>query len=358
MNGEAQVVEKEKSFVPEDEISIKEIILKIGKWRRYLITKWPVILIAVIIGLLAGFFYANHKKLYYIAQCTFVLQDSNSRLPGQFSGLSFLMGGGDGESSGVFQGDNLLELYKSRLMIEKTLLNPYKDVNDSFYLIDRYLKINNVSKQKDPVLSKIRFDSTVLKRSTRAQDSILQQVVADINKNYLNVSKSKSGIVTVEVKSTDEKFSKCFNDQIVKTVNDFYIQTVSQKSIQDVNLLQRQADSIRYVMHHALFSIASSMDANPNANLARRYLQVPSQSKQSDAEANKAILSELIRNLELAKMALRKETPLFQLIDEPVYPLEQQRLSKKLAAIAGGIAGAIIVVIYYSIVLIYKRLIR
>jgi uncharacterized protein involved in exopolysaccharide biosynthesis len=360
MSERNQVVLKENSDAYTDEISVKEIVFKIIAWRKYLFSKWKVILSTVVIFAMVGLLYANHKKLYYIAKCTFVLQDGKSQMPGTLSGLSFLMGDSGGGGGSMFEGDNLLELYKSRLMLKKAILTPYKPENQTISLVDLYLNTSGLKQQwqKDASLSQLKLDSTTLVHSNRLQDSIIQQIVSDIGTNYLNVYKSKSGIITVEVKSTNEQFSKSFNDQVVKTVNDYYVQTVSQKALQDLKILQKQTDSIRHVMHYSLFSIASTIDANPNANLARRSLQVPSQTKQSDVEANKAVLSELVRNLELAKISLRKETPLIQLIDSPIYPLEKKRLSRLMATIAGGIAGGAMAVFFLSILLVYRKLLR
>jgi uncharacterized protein involved in exopolysaccharide biosynthesis len=48
----------------------------------------------------------------------------------------------------------------------------------------------------------------------------------------------------------------------------------------------------------------------------------PSARKQVDVQANTAILTELVKQSELAKVTLRKETPLIQVIDRPILPKE------------------------------------
>ncbi len=49
--------------------------------------------------------------------------------------------------------------------------------------------------------------------------------------------------------------------------------------------------------------------------------RAPSAKRQVDVQANKAILTELVKQTELAKVTLRKETPLIQIIDRPILPL-------------------------------------
>jgi len=76
-------------------------------------------------GALLGLSYAIVKKPRYIAVCTFVLEDGKSG--GGIGTICWacLSGGYKYRRSGggIFEGDkHYLELYKSRLMIEKTLL--------------------------------------------------------------------------------------------------------------------------------------------------------------------------------------------------------------------------------------------
>jgi uncharacterized protein involved in exopolysaccharide biosynthesis len=68
-----------------------------------------------------------------------------------------------------------------------------------------------------------------------------------------------------------------------------------------------------------------------------------------DVEMSKAILTELVKNLELAEISLRKVTPLVQVIDQPVLPLENNKTRKLTATIVGGFVGAIIAILFILI---------
>jgi uncharacterized protein involved in exopolysaccharide biosynthesis len=96
------------------------------------------------------------------------------------------------------------------------------------------------------------------------------------------------------------------------------------------------------------------MDAAPNANPSLQILRAPSQRKQVDVQASTAIYSEMVKNLELSKMALRQETPLIQTIDEPVLPLAVSRTGKAIAVIIGLFLGAL----FTSMFLIIKKVIK
>ena len=113
-----------------------------------------------------------------------------------------------------------------------------------------------------------------------------------------------------------------------------------------MQVLQHQADSVRSILNNSLGKVAESTDANPNPNPTLKSLTLPSQKKQIDVQANAAIYSEIIKNLEVSKISLRQETPLIQLIDEPIIPLEVDKVGKVLGAFVGIIAGFFFGIIY------------
>jgi hypothetical protein len=346
-----------------DEISLKDIILTINAGLRFVLSNWLKIALLGILGAVMGVFYAYTRKAEYVAKTSFVLEESGGGGLGQYAGLASVVGidiGGGGGSNGIFQGDNLMELYKSRSIIEKTLLTEYPEAKNKL-VIDKYIEINKLRDQwaKNEKLKNIQFNIPAGQQFSRLQDSIINEMVININKNYLSISRpdTKLSIIMVKVTSTDESFAKCFNELIVKNVNNFYVQTKTKKTLQNLAIFQHQTDSIRSALNGALAGVATALDANPNVNTARQILRVPSQKKQIDAEANKAILTQLVQNLELTKVSLRKETPLIQVIDEPVYPLERAKLGRLKAGFIGGFVAAFLTVFVLFINKIYKKII-
>src|SRR4051812_37593634 len=108
-----------------DEITINELFSKIKEWTVYLVSKWKIILIVGILGGAAGLLNAYMKKPVYTASLSFALENQQSNEMGGALGLAsqlgFDLGGGGG---GIFAGANLIELFKSRSIIEQTLLKP------------------------------------------------------------------------------------------------------------------------------------------------------------------------------------------------------------------------------------------
>lgn len=333
----------------DDEISLKEIILKIREWYRYILSRWIIVLLAGIFGGTLGLAYAYSKTPIYTAACTFVLEEgSASGGLGRYAGLASMVGmdisGGGG---GIFQGDNITELYKSRRMIQKTLLSEVEIQGKKKLLIDRYIDFNNLRESWSKTLELKDIQFQPIGTFSRIQDSLVGTFVDDINNNYLSIARpdKKLAIIRVEVKAKDETFAKYFNDEIVKNVNDFYIQTKTKKSVDNVLILQQKTDSVRAVMNGAVYTAVAISDATPNLNPTRQVQRVvPMQKAQISVETNKAILSELVKNLEMSKMSLRQETPLIQVVDEPVFPLKMTKFGRAKGVVLGVlIAGFLIV---------------
>jgi hypothetical protein len=89
-------------------------------------------------------------------------------------------------------------------------------------------------------------------------------------------------------------------------VSDFYIDTKSKKSRENMLILERQTDSIRRELNGAITGVAVANDNTFNLNPALNVRRAPA--RKVDVQANTAILTELVKQSELAKVTLRKET--------------------------------------------------
>lgn len=348
--------------VDSDEISLKELFLKIKEWWTYLLSQWKLIIGVAFIGALLGLAYAWTSKPIYKAEFSFVLEDEKSGgglggalgLASQF-GLD--LGGGGG--GGVFAGDNLLELMKSRSMVQKALLRPINVQGKNQSLADYYISINEMREDWEGKANLETLNYPInadLSKFNRVQDSILMVIHQDIIKNLLSVAKvdKKLSILKVTVNSENELFSQAFTEALVKVVSNFYVETKTKKSTANVAILQYQTDSVRNQLNRAISGVAQSNDAIPNLNSARQVLRSSGQQRQIDVQANTAILTELVKNLELSKLSLRKETPLIQVIDRPVLPLAIERVDMIKAILIGGLLTFILLIFF----LIIKRLFK
>lgn len=344
------------------EISLKDLFSFINRYYQFLLSKTILILSIALLGGFAGLGYAFWKKPLFSATTTFVLESGeNPTNLGQYAGLASMIGLDLNTGGGIFQGNNILELYRSRTMIEKTLLSEVAYKGKKILLIDRYVAFNKLHDEwkEKPHLRNIRFHADWNKlpeQQMRLQDSLLGSIVGDINKKNLVVFRpDKNSIIRVDVNAEDEFFAKAFNDMIVANVNDFYVQTKTRKSLANVSILQAKADSVSRVMKGAVYSAAAVADATPNLNPTRQLQrEAPIQLSRFSAENNRYILGELVKNLEMSKMNLLRETPLIQVVDYPKFPLNRSMPGKLTTFIKGMILFGFLTVM----VLLARKMIR
>ena len=214
--------------------------------------------------------------------------------------------------------------------------------------------------KNDPLLEKIQLPSNYNRaKYSIQQNSILQTLYKIlINKENLTITQNdkKVSILTIEVNSDDEKFSKIFCENLASETSSYYIETKSKKARINVDVLQMQADSVKRELNYAIQGVASESDNVYNLNPALNIKGAPSKKKQIDVQANTAVLTQILIQLELAKINLRKETPLIQIIDIPLFPLERSKIGKLQCIIIGFFIGCFLAITYLFITEYYKKI--
>ena len=307
---------------------------------------------AIVIGAILGALASIIKKPVYTAETTFVLEETSMGGMGNMSGIASLLGfniGSLGSGTGLFQGDNIMELYRSESMISKTLLSPFIEGDTTYRLIDRFVDFNKLeTRWADEVdFSKLDF-SLPREDFSVQQDSVVKEIVKDIKKRNLIVDKPdrKLSIIKVVIQSKDEAFSKAFNQTLVANVNQFYHLTKTKKTGENLSILQTQSDSVRRVLDESIKRYARVQDQVPNPNPLLQSGTVESRSSQVDVQASIAVYEEIVKNLEIAKINHRNNSPLIQIIDSPRFPLEESRIKLGVGIVVGAFLFFIFAIFY------------
>lgn len=321
------------------EVSLREFLLKTWSIIRYLLSKWILIITVCIIFGLIGVLYAWLKKPLYVAEMSFVTDTESKGTFGAYAGLAAQfgldLGGG---SSTLFEGDNLIELLKSKKLVMQTLLSPVAKQGDSRLMIDLYLEeVANI----DEYAGKNAFSRPGI-IPERKRDSILLKVTESIVTQDLVIAKrdKKLSIIDMQMKSRSEFFSKQFSELLAQNAIRYYTDYKITKSRQNVAILEKQTDSVRRILYGNIGDVASINDLNVNP--VRQSIRAGSQRKQVEVQASGALYAELLKNLELSRLSLRKETPLIQIVDTPILPLKKKGIGRlfaglMFAAVGGGL---------------------
>jgi hypothetical protein len=128
------------------QFTLKEVVQNLIDWVRFFRSQWKPLALSLIIGAGLGAGYSQLKDPVFHAETSFVLEEEGMGGIGQMSGIASLLGvnlGGIG-TNGLFQGDNIMELYRSDRMLEETLLSPF---DNKKLLVDRFIEFEELEKK-------------------------------------------------------------------------------------------------------------------------------------------------------------------------------------------------------------------
>lgn len=339
----------------DSQFTLKEVIQNLSEWFGFFLSRWKILVLAGLVGVGLGALVSIFKKPVFHAETSFVLEEGEGGGIGQMSGLASLVGvnlGSLGSTSGLFQGDNIMELYRSDRMLGETLLSPFED---SQLLIDRFVAFEKLDQKWGSKVDFSSMDFSVPREQfTVTQDSVVKEVAKLIRENQLNVAKPdrKLSIIQVGISSKDELFAKVFNEELVEKVNTFYFETKTKKTGENLSILQTQADSVRAILDESIGAYASATDRVPNANPLLSSATVESKKRQIDVQATGAVYQEIVKNLEIAKVNHRNNSPLIQIIDSPRLPLNRSEIR----LVKGMVLGAVITGLLAFFGLYFRRL--
>lgn len=339
----------QRTHIQEERISLGGLIRNVQDWIKAMLVAWKSILFgAIIIGGLY-FLYQQIRKVNYTAATTFVLETSDGGV-GQLSSLASLAGvnlGSLTESSSLFQLDNITQLYSSYTIIKQTLLTHRDSGEGNVRLISWYGRDAKLLERWNDL--GIDFEIPEDRFLTK-HDSVLKEVAKNMRRSNLMVNKvdRKLSILKVAYTSDDELFAKAFNEEIVELVNDFYFKTKTKKTNDNLLVLSVQADSVKKVLDQKLLELARFEESNANLNPIRAQAQVPRQKIQIDIQSSSAVYQEIVKNLEIAKVAHRNNSPLIKVIDEPILPLENDKMKWYKALVLGLFVGGVLMVFFIT----------
>ena len=293
-----------------------------------------------------GILYATLQDHKYIAELTFVSNNDDNSNP--YSLLMQQVGIDMNNANNAYEGDNLIEFLKTRFLVEQTLLTTVVIKNKPQLLVNYYMDISNLRKdwnKSDSPLKGVRF-SEERSKFTLLQDSALKLIYQKISPS-LSVDKpdKKLSVVSIDFTGTDQYWVKYFTETLVDNATKIYIKSKTSKMQENVDILQYKVDSINGRVAGNLSDIATTQDINVNP--VRKTSQIPIQKQQINLQVNNAVLAELIKNLELAKIQLRKETPFIQVLDRPILPLDDKKPGRLLSGIIGGFIGGFLTIIFF-----------
>jgi hypothetical protein len=317
-------------------IVLGDVIESIKRFFSYLRSQFVLIAICGLVGLVLPLIYRAFQKPAYAASTTFILEEK-SATGGGLAGIASQVGldlGSLGSGSSLFTGDNILDIIKSRVIIEKVLLTPISG-NSGKTLADLYLEFSGMGEKLPAPVS---FASPSVTH-TVYQDSVLYVMYDQIAKKNVSVDRlnKKGSIFKIVTVSQNQVFSKNFAERLLKETTTYYVNVKTSTAAANVKRLQARGDSLLRVLNAKSYNAASFQILDPN--VAFKSMSVPAEVSSRDKSIVFSIYAEVTKNLEMSRIALVSQTPVIQVLDVPKYPLMDDRKSYLFLGLVGFIAG-------------------
>jgi hypothetical protein len=338
--------------------NIRVLIMTLINTLRFFLKKWPLFLTIGIIAGGGGFLYATYQEPKFESRLTFSLDaGANDGILSGAMNLAAQFGLGVNSGQSMFEGDNILEIMKSRRMIESVLLSTDTFNGKKYSLIQFYLEqsgLLNIYRRKNH-LKEINFAPGLLKKGlTYLQDSILNNVYNTISKENLSATRpdKKIGIYEVKFLSMNEKFSKIFTDRIVEETANFYTEITSKKDKETLEILEQRVASLKGDVANSIDIRASNQDANVNPAFLKA--QASATKQQYNMQAYGEAYKEMFKTLEMARYQYLKKIPLLQIIDYADYPMKRIKVGRLRSAICSSSIALLITAILLLALQNYK----
>jgi uncharacterized protein involved in exopolysaccharide biosynthesis len=347
------------SNTPQQTIKYPELKVLVGQFFKYALSQYKLFLIVCTVTAALGLVYGKLQPHTYKATSTFIVEDKSGSRGGGLSGLASQfgidVGGLTGGGAGLFDGDNILEILKSRAIIEKVLLTkiqediPQKNTTlAEFYL--SFSALGDKLNSKDISIKSLNFSSIDEKsKHSLIQDSVLYLIYKELDKGIIVEKKNKkSTIITLEASSSNPIFAKMFSENLLKKTSDMYIDIKTGNLSRSIERIQRKADSLESSLtgiYKKSFEIDNTLKLL-NANTGIKLNTSSSEAATRDKTVSNTLYGEVVKNLETLKLSLINQTPVIQVIDGAKYPLFDQRTPARYFLLIGFAVGFVLSLFY------------
>lgn len=317
--------------------NVKDVLELSRNWLGKLWRKRLTILVLTCIGAGLGLNGVWLRPSKYQAELMLAVEEGESsgwqNLLAQF-GLDV----GGLNPGGIFEGESLVKLFKTRYMVERTLLEPMVVQGDSVLMVNYLYPYTKWGKRGQHTEMKWTADRP---NFTPLQDSLLLEVAQYVTKEVLDVYKpdKKLSLVYVNTIHENKYFAQAFTEAIVANTTSFFLESITAKARVNLEVLQNQRDSASVALKAAIQRNANAQDNAVNSIFQRA--QVDKYASFVDLEIANALFIEITKNLTLAEIGLRKQTPLIQVVEHPAFPLKKTGLLWWEWMLAGAGFGAV-----------------
>jgi hypothetical protein len=335
--------------IQDDEITLKELILKIREFVIELFRKWYVILILTIPAV--AFFYYKHTKheVTYVAETKFIIEGQGTSGMGSILSQFGIRGASGNSKTNPFK---VIEVAKSKLTVRDMLFKTVEGDYIANHLLRDYELIEKWSEKK-PEFKGFKFTNDQYLTFTPLENRVLLSLISKVigsktEKNPIlgfNYDED-SGIFKYTITTKKEDLSLQILDESYKYLVNFFENDVMATQGNTTDILRAKADSLKTLIDRKIYQISRISDQSQGL-----ILQTPNVQKtiiEGDLMALKTAYGEVLKSYEISDAGMRDTKAMFLKLDEPIPPLEPLESSLLISLIKGillgGLLGASIVI--------------
>ena len=310
--------------IKDDEIDLVEILRKIYKSKK-------IILIISFFFALLGVAVALISTVKYSSETIFITQNQESN-SSSLSGVASLVGINLGTSN--FGGEIPSSMYpqvSNSPKFKRLLLNSYIDfdnkINLKQYLIDYYkLNIENDKINSDLYISELENDCF----------KIIDKIIT------ININQ-KDGFISLSSTFPVAEYSANLTINAKEILQEIIINNKIESANQNLIFSQRQLEEKKLIFDEIQAKLAYFSDSNLNS--VNSFVINERGKLEAEFQIINAVVTELSKQVEQAKLQVSKDTPVFSTIKEAVIPVERTSPKRTQIVLIFGFTGLIISII-------------
>jgi len=311
-------------------ITLKEVILTFVAFIKELFRKWWVFILVTALAVFIGYYKYNQEKIFFSAECS--LMSSSNSGGGAGSAISALgqQFGLDigGVSGGGSPDGQLLELASSRRIIQETIFKTFEMNGKTDMLANHFIKELgwDIAWKENERLNGFQFKHAQVDSFSMLENEILQGIHNQIIGRMMSFDNPGTGLIRLKISSTSEILSYTLTKAITQTLISFYTDGNIAKQKFTYEQAKSKLDSVEKALQSAEYAMAAAQDRNVASVRAKSYLGA--MRAQRNVQALTIMYGEALKAAEFSKLSLDYVTPVIQVVDYPLLPLQRTYPSK------------------------------
>ena len=308
-----------------DEIDLIFFLKKIYKKRKFIgISTFLFIIIGIVVALT--------KPEIYSSATTFIPQNQETKSSG-ISGVASLVGinlGGGFNSTEI--PPSMYPEIKNSAKFKRKLLNSIIDSKSNITLEKFIINYYDISETKE-INDNLMF---VSKSEEKIFEIISNMIIVSVNEN--------DGFISISSEMPNAEYSAVIVRNAKNILQDIIIENRIESARQTLNFSLKQLSEKKAEFDEIQTKLAYFKDSN--LNIVNSVITNEQDKLEAEFEIINAVVTELSKQVEQAKLQVNKETPVFSTLNEPTIPNIRSSPKRKQIVLIYGFIGLLISIGY------------